>query len=119
MNQQLMPMRLLTVSALLRHLPEEHPKFPVVESDFCKRHAGWRGEKNLGYYLNALPHQFHCLYNLRLSSIVHHFEIDTLIVTPYVFFIVESKNYFGTIYFDTLFNQFIRLKEEHQLWKKQ
>ncbi|GAY78139.1 hypothetical protein NBRC111894_3693 [Sporolactobacillus inulinus] len=44
-NQQLMPMRLLTVSALLRHLPEEHPKFPVVESDFCKRHAGWRGEK--------------------------------------------------------------------------
>ncbi|MCO7175774.1 nuclease-related domain-containing protein [Sporolactobacillus kofuensis] len=115
MNQQFIPMRLLTVSALLRHLPEEHPKFSIVESDFIKRQAGWRGEQKLSYYLDALPQQFHCLYNLRLSAHIQTpFEIDALIISPFALYIVESKNYFGTIYFDSVFNQFIRLKGEHQ-----
>ncbi|WP_407058295.1 nuclease-related domain-containing protein [Tigheibacillus jepli] len=35
-------------------------------------------------------------------------QIDNLIITPHAIYIIEVKNFNGTITFDTVLNQFIR-----------
>ncbi|WP_205173528.1 nuclease-related domain-containing protein [Bacillus pakistanensis] len=47
------------------------------------------------------------LHDLRLFDGQHHFQIDTLIITSKVIFIIEVKNISGTVIFDSAYNQLI------------
>lgn len=48
------------------------------------------------------------MHDLRLIHKEHYFQIDTLILSPNYLLIIETKNYQGTIYFDSDYNQLIR-----------
>ncbi len=45
------------------------------------------------------------------SDGVHHFQIDTLVVTQHYLLILEVKNISGTLMFDPTFNQLIRISD--------
>ncbi|GAE44902.1 nuclease-related domain-containing protein [Mesobacillus boroniphilus] len=52
------------------------------------------------------------LYDLRIPINSTHFQIDTLIITPYFLLIIDSKNYAGTLIFLPEFNQLIRVQND-------
>jgi len=106
------PIKLQKLEILLRRISFLHPKMPKIKEDYLKVKAGYMGEKSLDYYLSFLPEeQYYIFHYLRLPYQNHHFQIDTLILSPYFIPIFEVKNISGTITFDYNFNQLIRAKE--------
>ncbi|MBA9028191.1 nuclease-related domain-containing protein [Peribacillus huizhouensis] len=70
------------LDALVRRLPENHPKRPLVEKDLAKRLAGYRGEKAVDYHLTEVSKkQSLILHDLRLKARTHYFQLDTIILT--------------------------------------
>ncbi|WP_054636847.1 nuclease-related domain-containing protein [Thalassobacillus sp. C254] len=109
---RLIPRYLQQLEALLRRLPENHPKREAISEDLAKRRAGYQGEKNIDYPLSFLPEkEYHIFHDLRLFDGSHHFQIDTLIVSPRFILILEVKNITGTLFFDSAFNQLIRTRD--------
>ncbi len=109
------PLSLLKLEALLRRLPQTHPKRPKIEEDFAKRLAGYRGEQSLDFFLNLLPDQdIHIIHDLRLPYKNHHFQMDTLLVTSSFISILEVKNFNGTLIFDQAFSQMIRILDDKE-----
>ncbi|WP_181347271.1 nuclease-related domain-containing protein [Thalassobacillus sp. CUG 92003] len=103
------PLHLLKYEALLRRLPEHHPRYRDVQQDDAKYTAGHRGEDALTYHYDRLPDKdFYRLHDLRLPLSKHFFQLDTLILTPRFAAILEVKNFAGTLIFDHVFNQLIR-----------
>ncbi|MBY6052306.1 hypothetical protein [Cytobacillus firmus] len=41
------PISLLKLEALLKRLPEVHPKYSLIKSDYAKQTAGYLGENSL------------------------------------------------------------------------
>lgn len=108
-KKRTVPIRIKQNQALLRRTSSNHFKRREIEDDLVKRIAGFRGEESLDYYLKFLPrNKFLTLHDVRLSIENSFFQIDTLILSEKVFFIIEVKNIAGTLTFDTIFNQFIR-----------
>ena len=109
------PVKLLKTGALLRRTPEEHPKRYDIEQDWLKLSAGFKGEQSLDYHLSFIdPEPFLILHDLRLHVKIHYFQIDTLILHPSFFLVIEVKNISGTLYFDPMFDQMVRTKNEGQ-----
>lgn len=75
--------------------------------------AGYRGEQSLDYYLGFLTNYF-ILHDLRLPDRDHHFQLDTLLISPYFILILEVKNISGTLIFDDHFKQLIRVTPEKE-----
>lgn len=108
-KERKIPLRIEINKALLRRLPTNHPKRSKVEADLAKRQAGYNGELSLDYHLSFLPNeQFLIMHDLRLTNGTYPFQIDTLILSPYIFIILEVKNISGTIFFDKNFQQMLR-----------
>ena len=104
------PKRILCDFALLERLPKNHPKRTIVESDFARRLAGYRGEKNLRYFLNFLPeYEYQIFFDLRLSVHNFDFQIDCLLLSRFFSLIIESKNIAGTLIFDSRSEQCTRI----------
>jgi hypothetical protein len=116
LKERKIPLINLKLDALLRRLPKDYPKRQKIEEDFAKKNAGYRGEEKVDYYLKDLPNKFRIIHDLRLprKSGDSYFQMDTLIVSPYFFLILEIKNFFGTLYFDPLFRQMIRTKDGNE-----
>lgn len=108
------PLKILKLEALLRRLSLNHPSLPRIKEDLAKSYAGYRGEQSLDYYFELLPEQnYFILHDVRLSFKNDlYFQIDTLILTPYFFLILEVKNISGTLHFDQTFHQLIRTTSE-------
>ncbi|QST00629.1 NERD domain-containing protein [Pontibacillus sp. ALD_SL1] len=97
--------------ALLRRLPKNHPKRDTIEKDINKRWAGYRGEQALDYFLGFLPFStYRIFHDLRLSVYGKSFQVDTLILTPQVGFLIEVKNLAGVITVDDESGQFTVVK---------
>lgn len=80
-------------------------------ADLPKWESGYRGEKDVDYYLDFIANEkFHILHDVRLLN-NHAFQMDTLIICPNFILIMEVKNWSGTIYFDAQFDQVIRTDE--------
>ncbi|MDR7073234.1 nuclease-related domain-containing protein [Fictibacillus barbaricus] len=81
-----------------------------VEDELAISLAGYRGEKSLDFHLEMLPEDdcfiFHDLRIPRKSS---YFQLDILILTSNFFLIIEVKNMAGTLIFDRIFHQLIRI----------
>jgi hypothetical protein len=109
------PIILLVLDALLRRLPKNHPKLPILQGDYNKRMAGYWGEKRLDEFLDGVPNfPFYILRDLSLNVRGVLFQIDTLILTPFFVLILESKNIAGNLLFDTSFNQLIRTSDSKE-----
>ncbi|PKG22089.1 nuclease-related domain-containing protein [Niallia nealsonii] len=107
------PESILQLEALLRRLPSNHSKFPLVKKELNMKLAGYQGEKNLLFPLSFIDDKkYSILHDLRLSDGNHYFQIDVLILSKKFALLLEVKNYAGELYFDTEFHQLIRKKEE-------
>ncbi|MGM0836618.1 MAG: NERD domain-containing protein [Bacillota bacterium] len=99
------------LKALVRRLDLKHPKFQEIKAELGKCMAGFRGEKSINYFLNLIP-ELNCEYlifhDLRLPYKQYFFQIDTLILFPNFYLVLEIKNYVGTLHFDHSFQQLIK-----------
>ncbi len=108
------PIKILILEALLRRLPENHPKRPKIREELVRSYAGYRGEESLDYYLAQLPPEnYYIFQDLRIPiSKDTYFQIDILLLSRRYFIIYEAKNMLGTLFFD--FNQLVRTYEEKE-----
>ncbi|MBT2693666.1 NERD domain-containing protein [Bacillus sp. ISL-55] len=103
------PLRLIINDAILRRLPETHPKRADVIQDSMRFGAGHKGEVTLDYYTSLLHEEdFHIFQGLRLKTGETHFQMDSLLISPSFAIIIESKNMAGTLTFNSQFNQMER-----------
>ncbi|MGM0839027.1 MAG: nuclease-related domain-containing protein [Bacillota bacterium] len=104
-----MPLIILILEALLRRIAKDHPKRPLIEQDFAKRMAGYKGELSMSYHLSFLNPQKHLIFHsIRLKNNNYAFQMDILILTTRYILILEIKNIIGTVLFESHFDQFIR-----------
>lgn len=103
------PLRIKMNHALINRLPNDSPKIDLISVDLAKREAGFQGEKNFRYHLNSVPQEdFRIFYDLRLNVGDTFFQIDALLLSQFFGIIFEVKNFYGTLTFDSKFNQLIR-----------
>lgn len=105
------PLLLEKMEALYRRLPISHQKYLQVEEKLKNLKAGYNGEKTLRYFLSLIPEKkYHIFHDLRLPIGKSYFQIDALLLTPQFIYILECKNFFGTVIFEK--NQLIQITNE-------
>ncbi|MED4019138.1 nuclease-related domain-containing protein [Sutcliffiella cohnii] len=106
------PIYLLKLEAALRRVPDTHPNKQMILKEYLKHQSGFRGEKTVDYYLSLLPkEQTIILPDLRLQNNNNfHFQMDTLVLNPRFFLIIESKNTSGELIYDIETNELVRKK---------
>ncbi|MBP2240333.1 hypothetical protein J2Z40_000888 [Cytobacillus eiseniae] len=103
------------LEALLRRLRMDHPKYEEIKEDFRKKLAGYTGERAISYYLDFLPDKdVYIFHHLRLPSGKHYFQIDYLVLSRRLAFILECKNFYGTLFLEDSFQQLIRTTNEKE-----
>ncbi|MDM5340302.1 nuclease-related domain-containing protein [Fictibacillus enclensis] len=103
------------LEALLRRLPASHPRRQEIADQLVKRMAGYKGELSIDYHLRSLLKKgYLILHDLRLADSDYFFQIDTLVISPEYFLILEVKNISGTLVFDHYFKQLIRVSGERE-----
>ncbi|MEC3883619.1 NERD domain-containing protein [Halobacillus sp. HZG1] len=85
------------LSMLLKRLKPNHPATPQVEEMLSTKQAGWNGEQSLDFHLDYLKDSPIILHNIRLHDGHHFFQMDTLLLFPSFFLIIEAKNMKGQI----------------------
>ncbi|RHW38047.1 NERD domain-containing protein [Neobacillus notoginsengisoli] len=110
--ERMVPLVILMLDALLRRINHNHPKRKEIEEAYRTHKAGYNGEKSVDYYMNFLDEgKFQIFKGIRLPNKEFHFQIDTLIITPFFAIILEIKNWGGEIYFDKDFCQVYQEKD--------
>lgn len=105
------PISLQQIEALLRRIPLEHVKRPLIEEKFKILRSGYNGERNLHYHLSLLPEKSHHIFhNIRLSNGSSYFQIDFLLISSKLAIILDSKNHAGTLTFEK--NQLIHISND-------
>lgn len=95
------PMILEQHEALLRRLPENHMKREEIQKKRDILNAGYKGEEKINYFLSLLPpKRYHIFHDLRLPIGKSFFQIDTILLSPTTNFLIEGKNYAGTLLFE-------------------
>ncbi|WP_081773090.1 nuclease-related domain-containing protein [Bacillus sp. EB01] len=94
------PVKILTLEALLRFLEPNHSVVPKVKQDLKNRRKGYKGEQDADYYTQLLPDEYFVLHDLRLTYKDLIFQIDTLILTTKFFIVVEIKSFSNELYFN-------------------
>lgn len=108
-KRRIIPFRITENDAVLRRLPDLHPKRAEVIQDSFYNMAGHKGEVALDYYTSLLHEdQFHIFQGIRLKTGETHFQIDSLLLSPSLGLIIEAKNMAGTLTFNSPFNQIDR-----------
>lgn len=109
MKEREKSLRLLKHEILLPRLHDENPKKNLIENNFKKYEAGYRGELAFEYPLSFIDEKrYYIFHDLKLSDGKHEFQLDTLILSRYFHAIVDIKNYAGELYFDLPLNQLIQ-----------
>ncbi|MED2971018.1 nuclease-related domain-containing protein [Fictibacillus sp. B-59209] len=92
------PLIIKKLEALLRRLPPNHPKRPIIEKELASRFKGYRGEQSLDFYLQEFPSKDHLiLHDIRLPALNSQIQMDLLILTPYYLLNLEVKNFSGSL----------------------
>ncbi|WP_134704534.1 nuclease-related domain-containing protein [Ammoniphilus sp. YIM 78166] len=100
---------------LLRRLPNNHPKRPDILKSLERNWKGYRGEQSLDYYLKFLPERDYLHFqDLAIPYQDTSFQLDSLLLTPSLAIIIESKNFHGTLIFDERSGQFLRENDQQQ-----
>jgi hypothetical protein len=110
-----MPLTLKKLQALHRRLPQNHPKYALVQEKLAKGLAGYKGEVSVEYQLSLLPKDKYLIFHdIRLQEKEHFFQIDFLLLAKDFLTTLEVKNIAGTLYFDPIFQQLIRTQNEKE-----
>lgn len=97
---------LLLYEAIFRRLQEEFWRDDSIISEFKKEKAGYDGEKNVDYKLSTYPQKdFLIIQGIRLANPPFHFQIDALILTKKLIYILEVKNQKGKFSYDSKLQQ--------------
>lgn len=111
-KKRIKPLKLFKFEALFRRIALEHPKRQIASELYAKSMAGYRGERSLDFPLSFLTEQkYHIFHDLRLYDGTHFFQIDCLLLSSNFMIIIEVKNIIGTLIFDSIFNQLIRIND--------
>ncbi|OLS33535.1 nuclease-related domain-containing protein [Bacillus sp. MRMR6] len=95
------PHSLLQAEACDRRLARNHIKRPDLELKLRNLISGHQGEKTLHYFLSLFPKdKFQIYHGLRLPIGNSFFQIDGLLVTSKIIFVLESKNNAGILTID-------------------
>lgn len=102
--------RLVTHEAAMRRVPQNHPKYPMLEKEYGKLSYGHKGEEAMDYFLTYLPDDKYLILNsLRLEDPKgRFFQMDTVLLSQTHCIIVDSKYINGVLEFDEQANQLIR-----------
>lgn len=109
------PHILLAHEALLRTLKPHYKFNQVIYSDYQKYKAGYLGESSVDYKLSLF--QKECFFHypdLRLNNHQNNFQIDSLIITPKLIFLIEAKNLKGTLEYSGKYKQIVQTTESGQ-----
>ncbi|WP_242637862.1 MULTISPECIES: nuclease-related domain-containing protein [Bacillaceae] len=113
MKELTSPHRLFLNEILKRRISRSHYKYQEIERDLAKRWAGYWGEMALANYVKELPQEkYLTFHDLQLQINGTHFQIDTLLLSRSYILIIEAKNIAGTLIFDNIFKQLIRVHED-------
>ncbi|MCM3566931.1 nuclease-related domain-containing protein [Neobacillus mesonae] len=109
------PIVIFILEAILRRLPKNHVKYPIITEDLDRRWAGFRGEESLDYYLRSLPEKETIIFHdLNFLDGDFNCQIDTLLLTTKLALILEIKNMTGKLTFDTEHEQFFQNKDGNE-----
>ncbi|WEG13188.1 nuclease-related domain-containing protein [Pullulanibacillus sp. KACC 23026] len=109
------PIDLRQLEAIRRNYRFNDAKSLEIESEIINREMGFRGERQLDYYLSMITDEpIYVLHNLRLCGQNMYFEIDTILLSPFFCLLIDVKNYKGHLYFDQLLKQCIRTYKENK-----
>jgi ribosomal protein L37AE/L43A len=103
------------MDVLIKRITENHFKKQLIERDFAKINAGFKGEVSLDYHLtDLLGGDYQIFHDLRLPKYKDkdlYFQIDTLVVHSQFCVLIEVKNLIGNLYFDHQYDQIIRTRD--------
>ncbi|WP_099159574.1 NERD domain-containing protein [Virgibacillus ndiopensis] len=102
------PLPLQKLDAVIPRLSPQFKRLPEMQLDAANRYKGYIGEQKVDYHLELLPGNFTILHDVCLAANNKSFQIDSIVISPHAIFIIEVKNYDGTVTFDTTFKQFTR-----------
>ncbi|WOV88032.1 nuclease-related domain-containing protein [Sporosarcina oncorhynchi] len=90
-----MPNILKALQALNKRLPRNHTKKNIIEKELYSSRAGYAGELELDTYMTDYnpTHPYALLNDLYLHINGVYFQIDSLLITPTAFIVIEVKNY--------------------------
>ncbi|MEW9050952.1 MAG: nuclease-related domain-containing protein [Neobacillus sp.] len=95
------PHSLLQAEACDRRLPRNHKQRLNLEVKLRNLISGHTGEKTLNYFLSLMPNEKYQIYHgLRLPIGNSFFQIDGLLVSSKIIFVLESKNNAGILTID-------------------
>lgn len=102
------PLNLAKLDAAIPRLRKNFPRLEDMKRDAARRHKGYIGELTVDYYLDFLSSQFLILKDIHLNMQGKTVQFDSIVITNYGIFCIESKNVNGKITFDTILKQFIQ-----------
>ncbi|TFJ93072.1 nuclease-related domain-containing protein [Lentibacillus salicampi] len=102
------PLPLRKLDAATPRLSPQFPGLPKMKEDAKMQQQGYNGEIKVDYFLDNLVPMYTILQDVYLRVNGKNFQIDSLIIANYSIIIVDSKNYKGTITFNTILNQLTR-----------
>ena len=102
------PLVLQKLEATMPRLSSRFPKLSEIQQDIAQRYKGYIGEQKVDYHLEILAPQFTIIQDVCLKNQGRKFQTDSIIITNHAIFCIESKNYDGTITFNTILKQFTR-----------
>jgi len=102
------PLPLQKIDAAIPRLSQHCRSLPKMQEDAKIRQHGYNGERKVDYFINNLAPKFTILHDVYLRESSKNFQIDSLIIANHSIFIVDSKNYMGTIRFNTILKQLTR-----------
>lgn len=112
------PVKAKKLEALRRRLKDNHDQAPLIEQEYAKILAGYRGEQSINYFLSFLPQeQYHIFHDLRLPSLQNEyfFQMDILLLSRQFFLIIEVKNIAGSVTYDPSNQQLIQYHREKEI----
>ncbi|MGG0668614.1 nuclease-related domain-containing protein [Lederbergia citrisecunda] len=106
----------IALERLLQRLPDQHSRFPIIESALRSTRAGENGERILGeiFQKYMVPFEHYIFHDLHLKS-TGYFQIDTLFLCKQGAVILEMKNIAGRISFPANQNQITRTLDNGQV----
>ena len=116
MKEKSISLKAIGLEALLRRLPEHHPRYADIENELRKTKAGENGEQILANVFRQyqFPFEHYIFHDLHLQS-TGKFQMDTLFLFQQGAVILEMKNIAGRISFPETQNQLTRTLENGQV----
>ena len=116
MKEKTISLKAVGLEALLRRLPQNHPRYADMENELRKTRAGDNGERILAdvFQKYKFPFKHYIFHDLNLQS-TGKFQLDTLFLSSQGAVIFEMKNIAGRISFPEAHNQMTRTLENGQV----